>query len=97
MLASQVRSGTMLGGVRVDRTSSVTMNRRRMVRLHLADGTTRECVPGAELVVTHSRRLELDAGVVRAPRRTEIVPAVQESQTPRGNGRRGVSTTRRPS
>ncbi len=97
MLASKVRRGTVIGGARVERTSTFTQSGRRMVRLHLADGTTRECVPGAELEVAHTRRLHLPAAVVRAPKRSEILPAIEDTQTPGRDGRRGISTTRRPS
>ncbi len=97
MLASTVRRGTVIGGVRVERTSTYTQSGRRMVRLHLDDGTTRECVPGADLDVTHTRRVHLDAAVVRAPKRSEILPAIEDAQMPGRDGRRGIATTRRPS
>lgn len=97
MLASEIGRGAIVGGVRVIRKSFVTQDRRRMVVLHLENGKTRTCLPDADIHVTHTRRLELPAGVVRAPKRTEIIPAVQERQTPRGNDRRGLSTTRRTS
>lgn len=94
MLASEVRRGTVLGGIRVMRTSTSVQSGARMVVLHLEDKTVRRCVPGAQLVVARTRRLELDAAVVRAPKRTEIIPAVEDSQTPRSNGRRGVTSRR---
>jgi hypothetical protein len=95
--ANQVRRGTLLGGLRVERISDVVQHGTRMVRVHLADTTTRDFVPGAEVPVAHTRRLELEAGPVPAQMRTEIVAAVMDSQTPRSNGRRGLSTTRRTS
>lgn len=94
MKAAEIKRGTVLGGVRVERTGELVQHGQRMVLLHLADGTTRTLVPGAAVEVTPTRRRELPAAVVRAPKRTEILPAIEERQTPRGNGRRGLTTRR---
>ena len=96
MLASEVRRGTVLGGVRVMWVDEPVQNGQRVVRMHLEDGTTRTAVRGAGIQTVPTRRLNMDAAVVRAPKRTEIVDSVEQAQTPRGNGRRGVTSRRNP-
>lgn len=97
-----VRRDTTINGRRVMRRSKVLVGGRTMHVFHMEHGKPVEVRPGAfvegarpagQRPLSRQRVLALDAGCVRVPSRIEIITAVMDSQTQRGD-RRSLATMR---